>query len=270
MQLVQSFCDDHKTGNFHQVQRVDTFSSKHRGEAHSMALSPAIYVEIRLRKTERSAELRFYHRGHEVQNCGSGTLAAAHYLLAEKLVTKAEMLEYTLSSRLKDSRTIFSGSMLGLRQQRMPPPIRRAIKHGFWRRVLGSAPVKAYGVGKHHPYLLLEFRNAGQIEQLRPRMSKLANFCNQAVIVTAKARPQTKEDYVMRYFAPRFGNPEDIATGSANFILMQYWWKVFGKTWLRAAQLSHAGGSFKGRIVQNCIELYGETKYTYNVPNSGA
>jgi len=51
--------------------------------------------------------------------------------------------------------------------------------------------------------------------------------------------------YVLRYFAPKIGISEDLATGSAQCSLAPYWFEKLGKEKLTARQLSHAGGYFE-------------------------
>jgi len=59
------------------------------------------------------------------------------------------------------------------------------------------------------------------------------------VIVTA---PGTDVDFVSRFFAPRYGVPEDPVTGSAHCELAPYWAQRLGKVGLVARQVSKRGG----------------------------
>lgn len=59
------------------------------------------------------------------------------------------------------------------------------------------------------------------------------------IIVTAKG---DQFDFVSRFFAPKFGVPEDPVTGSAHCALIPYWSDKLGKTKLHAYQLSARGG----------------------------
>ena len=61
----------------------------------------------------------------------------------------------------------------------------------------------------------------------------------QAVLVTA---PGDEVDFVSRYFAPKFGIPEDPVTGSAHCVLTPYWSQRLGKNQMRARQISKRGG----------------------------
>ena len=72
------------------------------------------------------------------------------------------------------------------------------------------------------------------------KISKIEDF--HAVIVTAKSSP---DSYVLRYFAPKIGIPEDLATGSAQCSLAPYWFRKLGANKLSARQLSTSGGYFE-------------------------
>nr|WP_281182254.1 PhzF family phenazine biosynthesis protein [Vibrio sonorensis] len=63
-----------------------------------------------------------------------------------------------------------------------------------------------------------------------------------ALIVTAKS---SENSYVLRYFAPQIGIPEDLATGSAQCSLAPYWFNQLNKNRLSAQQMSATGGYFE-------------------------
>jgi predicted PhzF superfamily epimerase YddE/YHI9 len=59
------------------------------------------------------------------------------------------------------------------------------------------------------------------------------------VIVTA---PGGEADFVSRFFAPKYGIPEDPVTGSAHCALTPYWAAILKKKDLKAHQVSKRGG----------------------------
>lgn len=63
-----------------------------------------------------------------------------------------------------------------------------------------------------------------------------------ALIVTAVT---DENGYVLRYFAPKIGISEDLATGSAQCSLAPYWFKKLGSDLLNVRQLSRSGGYFQ-------------------------
>ncbi len=64
-------------------------------------------------------------------------------------------------------------------------------------------------------------------------------------------------DFVSRFFAPRFGVPEDPVTGSAHCALAPYWAKRLGKSVLAARQMSSRGGDILCGVGSNRVTLSG-------------
>ena len=69
--------------------------------------------------------------------------------------------------------------------------------------------------------------------------------------------PGEEHDFVSRFFAPRYGIPEDPVTGSAHCILAPYWAERVGKTELRARQVSPRGGELLVRLAADRVHLTG-------------
>ncbi|HAS6345842.1 TPA: PhzF family phenazine biosynthesis protein [Vibrio vulnificus] len=91
--------------------------------------------------------------------------------------------------------------------------------------------------------LVLVFPTVEMVLSFQPddeRLRKLNEY--HALIVTA---PNGKSGYVLRYFAPKIGISEDLATGSAQCSLAPYWFKKLGLDSLTVRQLSTSGGYFE-------------------------
>lgn len=79
-----------------------------------------------------------------------------------------------------------------------------------------------------------------------------------ALIVTAAS---SDRGYVLRYFAPKIGISEDLATGSAQCSLAPYWFKKLGSDSLNVRQLSTSGGYFEvERKSENLITIFARAK----------
>ena len=77
------------------------------------------------------------------------------------------------------------------------------------------------------------------VRGLRPNLSALLRLDCLGIIATA---PGETCDFVSRFFAPGAGVPEDPVTGSAHCTLIPHWAGHFGRTRLRALQVSARGG----------------------------
>ena len=100
-------------------------------------------------------------------------------------------------------------------------------------------------VEKHHKYV------RGAV----PRVSALlAKVKARGVITTAKGR---NVDFVSRCFYPQSGINEDPVTGSAHTILVPYWAKELGKTYLKAMQLSKRKGYLECELKNGRVLMSG-------------
>jgi predicted PhzF superfamily epimerase YddE/YHI9 len=83
------------------------------------------------------------------------------------------------------------------------------------------------------------FDSEATVRAIVPNHVLLSQLELRGVIVTA---PGTDCDFVSRFFAPKFGIPEDPVTGSAHCALAPYWAAKLGKNTLLARQVSKRGG----------------------------
>ena len=67
-----------------------------------------------------------------------------------------------------------------------------------------------------------------------------------------------KYDFVARFFAPKYGIPEDPVTGSAYTQLTPYWSEKLGKYRLNAKQLSSRGGELVCELVGERVLISGK------------
>ncbi|ENL5094691.1 PhzF family phenazine biosynthesis protein, partial [Vibrio vulnificus] len=107
--------------------------------------------------------------------------------------------------------------------------------------------------------LVLVFPTVEMVISFQPdddRLRKLNEY--HALIVTA---PNGKSGYVLRYFAPKIGISEDLATGSAQCSLAPYWFKKLGSDSLTVCQLSTSGGYFEvERNANSLITVFAQAK----------
>jgi PhzF family phenazine biosynthesis protein len=117
----------------------------------------------------------------------------------------------------------------------------------------------AEGLGKT-PVTVLEaqdyiavYDSEETLRSIVPNQMLLNRLGLRGVSVTALG---DKADFVSRFFAPKFGIPEDPVTGSAHCELAPYWADRLNKNILNAAQVSKRGGEIlcrvereKGRVI---------------------
>jgi PhzF family phenazine biosynthesis protein len=174
--------------------------------------------------------LRWFTPTTEVELCGHATLAAAHVIFAELGYSEQAIVFDTRRGELTVEK---NGTLLEMNFPAIPlqrTPIIERLAEG-----LGHQPTEVLaGVD----YLVV-FDDEATVRSLVPDQTLLGQLELRGVIATA---PGVEEDFVSRFFAPKFGLPEDPVTGSAHCQLAPYWASKLGKTTLRARQLSRRGG----------------------------
>jgi len=183
-------------------------------------------------RNARGYDLRWFTPVTEVALCGHATLASAFVLFAHR-----QWPEESISFRTRhsgDLRVSRRGDLLeldfpALSSQPLSPPLllEKAI------------PSQALAVLSSAEDLLVELVDEKSVRELRPDFTALAGIACRGVIVTA---PGENCDFVSRFFAPRFGIPEDPVAGSAHCVLVPFWAKKLGKKVLTARQISARGG----------------------------
>jgi PhzF family phenazine biosynthesis protein len=241
--------------------QVDAFAS-HAFEGNPAAVCPlerwlddgllqALAEENNLSETAffvaagRSFDLRWFTPVKEVDLCGHATLAAAHVLF-ERLGYAERVIAFkTRSGQLLVEKT---GSRLQMDFPASPPApcsMPERLVQG-----LGARPVELLA-GEDY---LAVFDSEETVRSLAPDHALLGQLDLRGVIVTA---PGIDVDFVSRFFAPKFGIPEDPVTGSAHCELAPYWARRLGKNALSARQVSKRGGNLGCEVKGDRVVLSG-------------
>lgn len=201
------------------------------------ALLQAIAEENNLSETAffvasgKGFELRWFTPVKEVDLCGHATLASAHVIF-ERLGFRQSVV--TFETRSGDLRVESREGLLVMDFPARPPaPCDRpaALEDG-----LGVRPAEILAADDY----LAVFDSEAAVRRIVPDQALLARLDLRGVIVTS---PGSDVDFVSRFFAPKFGVPEDPVTGSAHCTLAPYWAQRLGKKVLTAKQVSRRGGN---------------------------
>lgn len=115
---------------------------------------------------------------------------------------------------------------------------------------LGQRPIEVLAADDY----LAVFDSEATVHAITPNQTLLSQLDLRGVIVTA---PGTDVDFVSRFFAPKFGVPEDPVTGSAHCMLAPYWANKLGKNILTAKQVSKRGGNITCEVKADRVFLSG-------------
>jgi len=190
--------------------------------------------------------IRWFTPASEVDLCGHATLASA-YVLFNILGYKKEAIQF-------DSRSGILGvarrdDWLTLDFPKQAP-------------VACDTPAELVAAFNLTPVaclrsadLIAVFENEADVESADPDFEQLKKLDTRGVVITA---PSSRYDFVARFFAPKYGIPEDPVTGSAYTQLAPYWAAQLGAEKFRAKQVSARGGELTCEIVGDRVLIAGK------------
>jgi PhzF family phenazine biosynthesis protein len=200
--------------------------------------------------------LRWFTPTIEVALCGHATLATAHALRADGLLTgrvRFATLSGVLTAEAADDGTITLDFPAALLTPIEPP-------EGV-ADMLGAPLVAAFETGTLGD-LLVELADEAAVRRLRPDFARIAQLPYRGVTVTAAGSGSGGYDYVSRFFAPEVGVLEDPVTGSAHTALAPLWSARFGREDLVGLQASARSGIVRTRLAGTRVLLTGHAVTT--------
>ena len=190
--------------------------------------------------------IRWFTPVIEVDLCGHATLASA-YVLFNILGYKKDKIEFDSNSGIlvvtKDNEWLVMDFPA---QPPVPCDIPKEIIKAF-----DSASIECL----KSEDLIVVFENEIDIESAKPDFEQLKNLESRGVIITAKS---FRYDFVARFFAPKYGIPEDPVTGSAYTQLAPYWASRIGPKRFNVKQMSSRGGELTCEIVGDRVLISGK------------
>ena len=190
----------------------------------------AYFVENKSADAPGRYQLRWFTPSTEVKLCGHATLASAHVLFDHFGYSDDVVIFDTLSGQLSVRR---DGNRLAMDFPAQPPSACEVPEAMI--QALGITPSGCLACDDY--IAVLDCEEA--VRSLTPNMQSLEALDRRGLIVTA---PSSSYDFVARFFAPKFGIPEDPVTGSAYTQLVPYWKERLGKNDFHAYQCSERGG----------------------------
>ena len=227
---VDAFTSEVFSGNPAAVCLLDTWIDDQ--QLQSIATENNLSETAFLVRNDEGFDLRWFTPTTEVALCGHATLASAFVLFAyqgwptEKITFQTrksgQLIVYNRSDILEmdfPSRPVHPISP--------PPGLKKALK---------IAPEEIFGSAED---ILVVLKSEKAVREVQPDFGVLEQVEYRGIIITARG---DHSDFVSRFFAPRFGVPEDPVTGSAHCVLIPYWASVLAKNNLHAFQVSKRGG----------------------------
>ena len=181
--------------------------------------------------------LRWFNpSGGEAPGCGHATLAAGALLLEERHPEAEAIAFSTKAGPLTVSRAEAGRVALRFPSAPIAPSPRRPdVEEAF-----GLTADETYDDGSR---VHLVLRDAAQVAGAKPDFAALLATGLFGASLSAPAENLPGPGFVLRFFHPIGGIPEDPVTGSVTSALVPYWAKRLGSDRLEVRQLSERGGS---------------------------
>ena len=214
----------------------------------SIALENNLSETAFLIKKKDKFFLRWFTPKVEIDLCGHATLASAHIIYSE-LQYKFDYIKFYIKSG--DVLTVNRND--NLLTMNFPAYEPKIVEHSLEElyHAFGVKPI----LFLYCKYGLVVFNNEEEIIKIVPKLNAIEKLSYNGIIVTA---PGENVDFVSRFFAPKFGIPEDPVTGGAHCELIPYWSKRLNKQNMIAKQLSKRGGVIHCSYLGDRVTIGGE------------
>ncbi len=190
--------------------------------------------------------IRWFTPKCEVDLCGHATLASA-YVLFNILGYQKDKIEFDSKSGILSVSRDNGWLVMDFPAQ---PPIPCDVPD----EIVAAFDKKPIECLKAEDFVVV-FDREHEIKSAAPDLGQLLKLDLRGVIITATS---TRYDFVSRFFAPKYGIPEDPVTGSAYTQLAPYWASKIGSNRFRAKQLSSRGGELICEHVDDRVLIYGK------------
>jgi PhzF family phenazine biosynthesis protein len=218
--------------------------------AAEMNLSETAF--LRRAANGQSFDLRWFTPVVEVPLCGHATLASAHLLYEEGILSPDSPAEFdTLSGRLTARKTP-DGIAMDFPLQPVEPVADADVPDAL-RQGLGVAPV---AVTTNEGRYVVELPDEETVRKLQPNLALLSTL-NRACVITCRSET-AGYDFISRNFLPHRGISEDPVTGAAHCSLADYWRTQLSKNSFTAYQASRRGGVVGVQILGDRVLLTGQ------------
>ncbi|KKM19958.1 hypothetical protein LCGC14_1650370 [marine sediment metagenome] len=189
--------------------------------------------------------IRWFTPASEVDLCGHATLAAA-YILFNTFGYKKDKIEF-------DSK---SGTLTVTKDNEwlvMDFPAQPPVSCDIPEEIIKAFNIEPIECLKSEDFIVV-FEREIDIESAHPDFGQLIKLDLRGVIITAKS---SRYDFVARFFAPKYGIPEDPVTGSAYTQLAPYWASKIGPKRFSVKQMSSRGGELTCELVGDRVLISG-------------
>jgi PhzF family phenazine biosynthesis protein len=198
--------------------------------------------------------LRYFTVTGEIPACGHATLAAANVMakiLSASAISFITMEDLLIATRL-------GGNIAYLQYPRYPTVSLEMNSEVL--SSLGLSDCQQVDFCAALETLFITIESPAILRSLQPDYKWLKSSTDsiKEVVVTCVS-DDAGYDFLLRSFCPWIGIDEDPVTGSVHAVLAHHWGNRLGKPTLRAYQASERGGAVYVQVLDNGVELGGES-----------
>ena len=188
-------------------------------------------------KTNGKYYIRWFTPKTEVNLCGHATLATAYVLFEYQFCDPTERIELISKGGQLNAKKVGKNIELDIPQIF----VNETVSNTIIEQAFDIQPVY---IGKNDNRYLIEIDDYDKLLTLNPDFQLLKSADLGRFIITVRS-PDTKYDFVSRYFATGVGVLEDPVTGTAHCYLAPYWGKKLRKNLLVGFQASERSGTIE-------------------------
>ncbi len=190
--------------------------------------------------------IRWFTPASEVDLCGHATLATAYVLF--------NILGYKKDKIVFDSKSGILAVTKANEWLVMDFPAQPPVSCDIPKEIIKAFDIAPIECLKSEDFVVV-FESETDIKSANPDFEQLKKLDLRGVLITAKS---TRYDFVARFFAPKYGIPEDPVTGSAYTQLAPYWASKIGSKKFSVKQMSSRGGELTCEIVDDRVFISGK------------
>lgn len=237
------------------LARVQVIETEKGSESIGSELERGLTTVVVTRRQDGYRVASFSPNGEAIRFCGHGALAAGWFVLVEADATEVMFSSATQTWRARrverpDADVSLTFSAPALAEIDVP---------GFAQSCIGAESVAAAECGAADDYLILELTDADAVGNVQLDADAIGRHTQRALIVTAPSGEGA--GCVFRYFAPQYGEPESMVTGSAAVQLAAWWAPRLGHQAFTARQLSADGALMQLACHDGVVELAAQVGY---------
>lgn len=179
-------------------------------------------------------QIRWFSPKDEAPLCGHATLASAHIIFSNNLIS-GNIINFKYNTGSLSA----SKSQNGITLTFPAKPVRKCFNPPFsTKNILGVSSYKE--IFKDDQIYVIVLESKEDIIKAIPNLDEIKKVDCRAIAITAQG--DENFDFYSRYFAPKVGIYEDPVCGSMHCRLACYWANILNKNKFRAYQASKRSG----------------------------